>query len=90
MKQTKLEKKTYRRELTFGVVVLAGLAIGSSLLTRSPTISEISASVFEDIDPSRHDTLLTQANNLLTGNPDLIANPGRWEKELKRLATGLK
>ena len=90
MKQSALEKKTYRREVAFGVAMVMGLSVISTALTSHPTVEEISRSVFEDVDVSRHTALVTQANELLTADPDLAADPGQWEKELKRLAIGVK
>lgn len=83
--QTKLQKKTFDREVIALLMAFLVIAGGSWMVLSKPSIDDISRDVFDGVPVEKREIFLSRANQLLTDNPSLVSSPRAWERELKRL-----
>ena len=84
--QSSLERKVYNRELSLGVIVLAVAVVISLLVTKEPSVEDITSAFLKTIPEEQHDVYLRAINRISINNPSIVTQPARWSSELQRLA----
>lgn len=83
--QTSLQRRVYNTELLVGLVVLILLALGSMLMTHSPSTEEITTSFMQQVPEQDKSQYRHVLRRMMMTQPELASSPHRWSHELNQL-----
>lgn len=85
--QSSIERKTFNRELGFGIILLIILSVCSMVLTEKPAMEDVSRAFITKIPEELQANYIAMMNDLLASDPSLASDVTRWSHELHGLVT---
>lgn len=86
LRQSSLQKKAFYKELVTGVLLLALISMFSVLITKEPSVQDVSAAFMANIPVESRPQYQESMTKLMTNDPSLAGDVNRWKNELQNLA----